>query len=55
MSTLILRLVLAVIGLISFVVLLTTANTLDNAWTLGGAVTLAVNGLYGLLKALGQP
>lgn len=56
------RLLLALIGLVALVaVLLVTAHALDGnaqgeaaAWTRGGAVTLAVTGLYGLLRALGQ-
>lgn len=52
------RLLLALIGLAALVaVLLMTAQTLEGdaaAWTRGGAVTVAVGGLFGLLRVLGQ-
>lgn len=62
MHTHIFRLLLALIGLAALVaVLFMTAHALDNnaqseaaAWTRGGAVTLAVGGLFGLLRTLGQ-
>lgn len=62
MNTHTFRLLLALIGLAALVaVLLVTAHALDGnaqgeaaAWTRGGAVALAVTGLFGLLRALGQ-
>lgn len=62
LSTFTYRLLLALVGLVALVaVLFMTAHTLDGhaqgeaaAWTRGGAVTLAVGGLFGLLRVLGQ-
>ena len=52
------RLLLALMGLIALVaVLVTVAIALDGdaaAWVTGGAVTVAVAGIYALLTSLGK-
>jgi uncharacterized membrane protein len=52
------RITLAVIGLVGLVILLIAANIFKSSTTgtlaCGGAITLAVSGLYALLKTLGQ-
>ena len=59
MNTNFLKFFLALIGLAGLVgVRLIAANNLDSgaaaAWTRGGAVTIAVSGLFSLLRNLGQ-
>lgn len=60
MDTNILKFLLALIGLAALlVVLLIAASNLDSStaagWTRGGAITIAVSGLFGLLRNLGRP